>query len=122
MLAYQFCHKEGLKTDSCGADGSGMAVPAMTARPTEMTREVPQVAHVRWDDALLARLSIGALVKLCCLFFAIWMGGNWIAGVPTSIKGIHAVGSALGLAGCVAFLLCGYATVRAWQVRRHRKW
>jgi hypothetical protein len=50
------------------------------------------------------------------------MAGNWVAGLPTSIRGIDAVGGALGLAGCIAFLLCSYATVRAWQVRHHRKW
>jgi hypothetical protein len=95
-----------------------MAVPVITARPTE----VPRASHVRWDDGLMARLSIGALLKLCGLFFAVWMAGNWIAGLPTSFRGIDAVGAALGLAGCIAFLLCSYATVRAWQVRHHRKW
>jgi hypothetical protein len=114
----QFCHIEGLKTGWRGADCSIMAVPVITAEPTEVPRE----SHVRWDGARMGNLSIGALLNLCGLFLAVWMAGNWIAGLPTSIEGIDAVGAALGLAGCIAFLLCSYATVRAWQVRHHRKW
>jgi hypothetical protein len=112
----QFCHKEGLKTGTSGADYSCMAVPAITARPSEVPRET----HQRWDDVLVAKLGTGALLKLCGFFFAVWMAGNWIGGLPTSIKGIHAVGGAIGIAGCTLFILCSYATVRAWQVRHRR--
>jgi hypothetical protein len=93
-----------------------MAVPVITARPTEAATE----SHVRWDHALIARLSTGALLKLCALSFAVWMAGNWIADLPTSVMGIDAVGAALGLAGCLAFVVSSYATVRAWQIRHHR--
>jgi hypothetical protein len=50
------------------------------------------------------------------------MAGNWISGLSTSITGIGAAGAALGLAGCIAFLLSSYATVRVWQIRHRRKW
>jgi hypothetical protein len=93
-----------------------MAVPAITARPSEVPRESPR----RWDDALVARVGTGALLKLCGFFFAVWMAGNWIGGLPTTIKGIHAVGGAIGIGGCIFFFTCSYAMVRAWQLRHRR--
>ncbi len=93
-----------------------MAVPTVTARPSD----VPPKFHLRWDDALVARFGMGALLKLCGFFFAVWMAGNWIGALPTSVKGIDDVGGVIGIAGCILFILCSYATVRAWQIRNRR--
>lgn len=82
---------------------------------------MPRQVHQRWDDALVARLGTGALLKMCGFFFAVWMAGNWMGGLPTSIKGIDAIGGAIGIAGCIFFLLCSYATVRSRLIRHRRQ-
>lgn len=73
-----------------------------------------------WDDALLAGVTFGSALRMCGLFFGVWMVGSWIRDLHTSIKGIHTLGGAVAIGGCVLFSVCSYVAVRAWQLRHPR--
>jgi hypothetical protein len=100
------------------ADWSAMVeqMAAASSETTDTRSEPPR----GWIEALLAGVTFSSALGMCGLFFIVWMVGDWIGDLHTSIRGLHAVGGIIAIGGCFLFLICSYVSVRAWQLRHPR--
>ncbi len=82
--------------------------------------DVPGEPLAHRHDPLLARVPLATALRLCGLFLAMWIIGNWFADLQSSLRGLHTACQVVAACGCLLFIASSYVAIRSWQLRHPR--